>query len=890
MNLKKFFFIFSMILLCGHAAFGAHLKGGWIQYMYIGPGAAANTSKYQIIVRQYLSCNSNTQQRDNEVYLGIFNGSTNQLLNTFTVPKTGSVNANKTDYSPCLNTKPPVCYIIDIYSTTLDLPDLPGGIILTAQRCCRIVGIVNLSAPSDDYGVSYTTKIPGTINSINYANNSSPVFAQKDTVIVCFNSPFILDFSATDADGDSLTYIFCTGLTGGFNNRSNPSDPQASRPNPPSNPPYTPINYSSGYNGSSPMGSTVNIDPITGIISGIAPGTTGDYVIAVCVNEFRKGVLIGSTKKEIHVAVANCSISAATLKPSYITCNGTTLSFENQSTSSNITSYLWDFGVPSLTTDTSTSPTPTYDYLKSGKDSGTYIVKLKVSSAGGCQDSATTNVSIYPGFKADFTVQGTCFLNTYKFFDATVSKYGKVNSWSWNFGDSTTLADTARSKDSAWQYSSARTVNVSLITTNSKGCIDTVIKPVTILDRPILSLPFKDTLICSNDSLLLKVNSNSGTVLWTPMNGPNKTRIINPTSANPLVFPRDTTKYYVSVNDNGCANTDSVMVNVLQFISVKAGLDTGICRSDTFRLHPISDALSYAWTASTGEKIDPIKYPVVKPLINTRYTVIANLGKCQAKDSLLVKVVPYPDAVAGADITVCFGSRAQLSGAVTGSVFYWTPTSSLINENTLNPIAGPVRTTAYVLTATDTIGCPKIKTDTVIVTVIPTVVAYAGKDTTILPDQPLQLEASGGTMYNWRPSTGLNDPNIQSPIAILNSSIDSVIYTVRVSENGCYSEDQVTVRVYKPGADIIVPSAFTPNGDGKNDIVRPLTFGITKLTYFSIYNRWGQLLYTTTEIGRGWDGSFNGISQPSGTYVYQALGADYLGNTVYRKGTIVLIR
>ena len=344
------------------------------------------------------------------------------------------------------------------------------------------------------------------INGINYAQNSSPVFAQKDTVIVCYNTPFTLDFSATDADGDVLTYNFCEGLHGGSNTAN------GARPNPPSNPPFSTFAYSQGFSGTSPMGASVTIDPQTGIISGIAPSVQGDYVVAVCVNEFRNGILISTSKKEIHITVADCSLSAALLKPSYITCNGTTLSFQNESFNSNITSYLWDFGVTTLTSDTSTNPTPTYDYLKSGKDSGTYTVKLKVSSSGGCQDSAISLVKIYPGFTTDFTVQGTCYLNTYKFFDATFTKYGVVDSWKWNFGDSTTLADTAHSKDSAWKYTSARSVQVNLITTNSKGCIDTITKTVNIVDKPTLSLPFNNTLSCSNDTFALQVNISNGSV------------------------------------------------------------------------------------------------------------------------------------------------------------------------------------------------------------------------------------------------------------------------------------------------------------------------------------------------------------------------------------------
>jgi gliding motility-associated-like protein len=487
-------------------------------------------------------------------------------------------------------------------------------------------------------------------------------------------------------------------------------------------------------------------------------------------------------------------------------------------------------------------------------------------------------------------VQGTCFLNTYSFIDASISKYGVINSWKWNFGDTTTLSDTARSKDSAWKYTSPRTVTASLIVTNSKGCIDTLTKPVAIVDKPSLNLPFRDTLICSNDTLMLKANITSGSILWTPANGPNRTRISNANTTTPLVYPKDTTRYYVVINDNGCANTDSVTVNVLQFITVDAGLDTGICRTDTFRLRPTSEALSYQWTASTGERVDGTKYPVVRPLVTTQYNVIANLGKCQAKDSVTTKVAPYPSSSAGSDMTICFGTRVQLQGSVVGSVFSWSPTNSLVNENTLTPTAGPTRTTIYVLTSTDTVGCPKPKTDTIVVTVIPPVHAFAGNDTTVYPLQPVQLQASGGTSYTWTPSTGLSNPLIANPIATLNSNVDSVVYTVRVAEGNCVANDQVTIYVYKPGADIIVPSAFTPNGDGLNDVARPITVGITKLNYFSIYNRWGQMVFTTTDTRKGWDGNFSGVAQASGTYVYQALGTDAVGNQVFRKGTIVLIR
>src|SRR5437868_5956975 len=111
--MKKLMLFLAVAFFCGQPLFGAHLKGGWIQYTYLGPGAAPNTSKYQITVRQYLACNSNSMQRDADVILGIFDGASNQLITKLTIIRTGTETPNKTSYSPCLNSKPAVCYIID---------------------------------------------------------------------------------------------------------------------------------------------------------------------------------------------------------------------------------------------------------------------------------------------------------------------------------------------------------------------------------------------------------------------------------------------------------------------------------------------------------------------------------------------------------------------------------------------------------------------------------------------------------------------------------------------------------------------------------------------------------------------------------------------------------
>ena len=106
---------------------------------------------------------------------------------------------------------------------------------------------------------------------------------------------------------------------------------------------------------------------------------------------------------------------------------------------------------------------------------------------------------------------------------------------------------------------------------------------------------------------------------------------------------------------------------------------------------------------------------------------------------------------------------------------------------------------------------------------------------------------------------------------------------------GCKGFDTVFVKVYK-GPEYYLPNSFTPNNDGVNDIFRPIPVGIVSTEYFKIYNRNGLLLFQTNIWLKGWDGKYNGMSQPIGTYVWLIKGVDKRGNVIEKKGTVVLIR
>lgn len=886
--MKKFVLLVLLSFFLAKAN-ATHIAGGELTYERVRAGASANSDVYKVTMRLFRQCD-NTGGTGAALtievpQIGIYNTSTLSRVATLQLSRIAINNIiNNPNANPCLvgsTTELTACYDIGVWSAEIELPRTIDGYTLVWARYTRRMSFVQNVNINTATGATFTTQIPGT-NSLPTGYNSSPKFVVRDTAIVCSSVSFSLDYSANDIDGDSLSYKFVPAYEGigGSDVVAQPFDPPNGSP--PATVSFTSLSYISPYSSNSPLGSPVTINSNTGIMSGIAPATPGYYVICVAVEEWRNGVKINEHRKDFILKVGDCNLAGASLTPNRWSCDGFTWNFQNESTSASIINYLWNFGDGT----TSTLPTPAHTYI----DTGVYKVKLYVTATGGCKDSAFQTLNVFPGFKANIQSLGSCVQAPIRFYDSTQTAYGFVNSWKWDFGDLTTQADTARSRDTAWKYSTANVYNVTLISTNSKGCIDTVSKQITVRDAPILILPFKDTLICSIDTLQLTANS-TGVFTWTP-----NYNILNANTSTPLVYPKDTTKYIITVNEDGCISKDSVTVNVLDFITVDAGKDSVICKTDTIKLYPTSHALSYLWTATTGVPVASVKYPSVAPLVKTKYYVTANLGKCQDKDSVTITPVAYPQAKVLDAAPICFGDKVQLNASIVGSSFFWSPTNSLSNPNILNPFAAPSKTTSYIITAYDTLGCPKPFKDTVTVTVIPLVVVNAGRDTSIVRNQPLQLNVTTSrdsliNRYLWQPKTGLNNDTIKNPIAVLNLSIDSIKYVVRVSSpEGCYGEDDIVVRIFNTNPDIFVPTAFTPNGDGKNDIIRPICVGITKLDFFRIYNRWGQLVYQTSEFEKGWDGNFNGVAQASGTFVFVTQGTDFTGKVVFKKGTCVLIR
>jgi gliding motility-associated-like protein len=868
-------------------SFARHIRGGEVSYTYLGPGAGANAFRYKITVRLYIDCGqTDPGQRPPAIPLTIFTGGRNnqQFGNVLSAPKISEERiAYDPNSNPCINNPPTdICYDRFIYEVDVELPDNPNGYIVSYQRCCRINNIENI-INSGNTGGTYLCEIPGTNTLPPTEHNSSPFITGSDAVAICANATFTFDFSATDADGDSLSYSLCDAYGG--------ASSMSPAPNVAAPPPYIPLAYKAPYTGAFPFGPGVSINPNTGIISGIAPRiatgiSNNQYVVTVCINEYRRGKLINVHRKDIHLKVSDCVPLKAVLQPDYSYCDDFLVTFKNEQPNPAGTIFIWQFG-------DNTKPDTSLDAVGSIQHqyliAGTYIVKLKVILAGQCTDSTTARANVYPGFFPGFVVDGSCLFTNFVFRDTSITRYGIVNKWRWDFGDQTTLADTSRIKTPTWKYSSLGIKNVQLIVESSVGCRDTILKDVEVKDRPKIGVAFRDTLICSSgpiqDTLQLSA-SGLGIFSWTP-----NTRIINENTPNPLVFPTTTTVYRVLLNENGCTNTDSVRVRVVDRVTIDAGPDTTICLTDAVRLNPSGDALAFEWSPTATLNNPTIKNPIATPVSNfITYSVIGRIGKCDASSSVDIRAVPYPGAKAGPDATICFEDTTQLNASIVGNRFNWFPPAGLSNDKILNPLAFPRRTTRYILQVFDVLGCPKPGLDTVIVTVRPLIIADAGRDTNVVVNQRLQLRATGAEFFTWSPPNFLSSTTIANPTAIFPAP-GIYKYSVRAyTPEDCFGIDSITIKVFDTNPDIFVPNAFNPQKGGANAMFRPILVGISKLDLFRVYNRWGQLLYSSNDYLRGWDGTYGGKLQAPDTYVWIVQASDFTGKRIFKKGTVMLVR
>jgi gliding motility-associated-like protein len=439
-------------------------------------------------MKVYRDCIGGIPPFDNPAFFTVFDA-TGAVITTLNISLTSSLTVPPSNNSPCAPTVAGLaCVEEGYYETILNLPPKTGGYYIVYQRCCRNGTILNLISPGT-VGSTYWEHIPGPEVVLI---NSSPRFKKRPPIYICANIPIAFDHSATDADGDSLVYSLCTP----FDGLSAPCPivpggagcPTVNTP-----PPYSSVPFVGPFSSSYPLSSSpaINIDPVTGFLNGV-PNIIGQWVVGVCVSEYRAGVLIGTHHRDFQFNVISCPavvvadiVSQTTYGPGGGGfCNGFTITYSNNSF--NGVTYLWDFGDPLITTDTSTAYNPTYTF----NTPGTYTVTLIANPGSACSDTTFEVFIIKPLLRPDFLEPtGQCLLgNSFNFVGAGL--FQGTGTFAWNFGSNATPSSASTVSVNNVVYNAPGTYTVSF-TVAENGCIATAIKTITVYQDPLAGIgPF----------------------------------------------------------------------------------------------------------------------------------------------------------------------------------------------------------------------------------------------------------------------------------------------------------------------------------------------------------------------------------------------------------------
>ena len=721
--------------------------------------------------------------------------------------------------NPCLTVPANIEIQKGVYTKTITLPSGNTTYDLIYARCCRNGAILNNLTNPGDQGSTFKVRVPPS----NTYQNSSPTFDLAPPIFVCLGNSLNFDQSATDIDGDSLYYKVCEPLQG--LDASNPINTAGNLPPANFGAPFTPVVWLPTFNVNNQLGGVaLSIDPNTGLISGI-PNSLGSFVVGLCVEEWRNGVMISEVLRDFQYTVSNCNapdasipivgsvpiedITNATNIPATIlgiyvkNCDDLTVDFDNTSNlpggaaaTANNATYFWNFG--DGTTSTLFEPLHTY------ADTGTYLVKSAITVAIGnqsCTDTGYYVVFVYPIFEPDFEIgDKTCVNNAVDFIDlSTTAIYDNVVLWEWNFGDGSPVSN---SQNPSHAFTAPGVYNVVLFARTDKGCTKLDTSQVTVHHKPNPVINMTNP-ICLGDTAIFNSNSNVAvgtidSIFWDFGNGNSSI-----TSPSNLAFNTSGTFpiQLIAISNFGCSDsvTNNLIVNALPNI-ITSGNDT-ICTYSSVQISA-TGGINYIWSPGAELNNATISNPIVTPTIEQYYTVtVTDANQCTNVDSLFIGLKPPPPAYAGLDTSVCLNLANVISfntsvplQASGGVSYVWSPAAGLNFTNIANPIASPSATTNYLVTVTDNQLC--VGYDTVKVVVLNPALELISVTTdslcfgdTVIVDV---LDLGNVTTYAWTPTNfvtnaTVNEPGFFPPI--------NTLYTLTI-QNYCYQDaDSVLIEV-----------------------------------------------------------------------------------------------
>ena len=654
----------------------------------------------------------------------------------------------------------------------------------------------------------------------------------------------------------------------------------------------------------------MEIDPLTGIITGM-PTAAGQYAIGICVSEFRDGVLLSTTMRDFQFNVTLCdpNIQAVVAEqtPAQL-CIGETITMDNNSL--NGSSYSWDFGVPGMTTDVSNAFEPTFTWPSPGD----YWVTLVVNPGWPCADTSQALYQVYQPLDPVIVVDGFSCDDGEEVFDFAVE--GNLDEWAtmlWDFGiGSPTLADTPN--PGGIGFGNAEEWDVTVIV-NNHGCTSDAAFSWTAPPDPVAAVEDQYQFCTGLTFDFNNLSSNADAYLWDFGDGFGGIPGGTSTDPNPTYTYADTGIYVITLTaaaDFTCPDVVTAQVEIQNLLQPEFDVPSPDCFDDHFFL--MSGVASsdintvYEWDFGGETVLENVQDQNVLGLIYAEpgtYDVsltasVPGLTGCIQTYTAEVTAIAEPTiGFQAGPWTGCpphSVSFTNTSTTETATTYTWHfgdgSTSNSVNTSHMYmapgvyPITLEMETGGYCVRSLEMQGAQSVE-----ILPVPLAAIDVSPNEVDILDPVVWVEYLGDQevdcYYSFGDGGGLEGCNVQYTYS--DGGTFTIIQTV-INEFGCTNtaEGQVSVS----GSVFYAPTAFTPDGDGVNDVWLPIVRGVSSYS-LTITNRWGELVFESDDPNVPWLGQkgADGLHFcPDGVYLFRAVYVDQIGYPRVAEGHLLLAR
>lgn len=769
---------FCLLLLLSSVGRATHIVGGEMHYDHLG------NDSFKISLYLYVDCINGSPGAlaiDSIASIGIFYGHAPIMpaYKTLTVNRQNPERVKGINYN-CL--VPPTNVCVDRYSyvARVKLPDNPKGWIIAYQRCCRNRTVLNVFNQNST-GTTVWTTIP---ERKKHGNNSSARFVKLPPNFLCKDKPFSFNHVAKDPDGDSLVYRLCKPWAG-----ASDLDPY---PRPPGNPPYSRITLNNGYSVFNFMNGDPNleIDRLTGKLT-CTPRRLGQYVVGICVQEYRDGVFINSTTRDFQFNVIDCEfdvVSAFTFPEQE--CDRT-VKFSNESEGA--VKYRWNFGDPFASDDTSNLENPSYQYTRNGK----HTVQL-IAASDDCADTFYQEFFVEPDTGTFAGPDKRICTGESAVLGSSLHTIDTSHSYEWipsDYLDDHTAVFPKAIPPNDIRYVLKKTFGYCY-------GYDTV---EVVVGDPEVDFELEPLIECRNMTFRLINKSDGGEYSWK-ISPPDT--ILRREGGYVSFEKEGAVKFKLVSTLNGkCSDSLTKIFDVRRDTNGFAGPDTMICRGDSVQIGspgPIT-SLNYYWSPGRLTNDSTAERPWVIPEFNTRFVLKRSAAYCTVYDTVQIDVDRPDPFFKLAYNAPCDGTSISLFNHSTNCVeLLWDFGVAGLSTDTstsMDSVSYSYPTNDdYVirLQGISAFGCEyvyerplHVEADTAF---------YAGPDSNLCLGNILQLGKNDTTSlaeFQWIPGDSVTDASIPNPFI---EPKESQILVLLKKYPNCTFRDSVFLKVLNPRA------------------------------------------------------------------------------------------